>query len=163
ETLKHDAFVTSAAWAPREPDDPPAMLALTGSMDQTVRLWMIHPDGRSQVLRILRHAASVTAVAINPKTGVILAGGDDATRWRWPPLSSARAEVLRRHHGPVTDVSFSPDGKLALTAGLDGTVAVWGQPEGRQPRASLPHPGLRWLAFSPDGKRLLTAGSDRTA
>ena len=69
-----------------------------------------------------------------------------------------------RHDGQVWYAEFSPDGRLILTASLDGTARVWDAATGQPVTPPLRHDGPVWHAeFSPDGRRVLTASGDATA
>ncbi|KAG7350263.1 WD40 repeat-containing protein [Nitzschia inconspicua] len=68
---------------------------------------------------------------------------------------------LARHSGPVSDVSFSPDGRSLYTASLDGTIRVWDVPT---------NSCIDWLGFntpptsltvSPTGEYLATTHTGR--
>jgi Tol biopolymer transport system component len=72
---------------------------------------------------------------------------------------------LLGHHGPVTSVAFSPDGKRVVTGSSDNTARVWDL-SGATPTATLldDHRGpVTSVAFSPDGKRVVTGSDDNTA
>jgi WD40 repeat protein len=66
--------------------------------------------------------------------------------------------VLRGHAGAVLDAEFSPDGKLVVTAGADGTAREWDAANGTQVRVFSVSPSdvVITAAFSPDGTRILT-------
>jgi WD40 repeat protein len=57
-------------------------------------------------------------------------GGDDGFVRVWRLDSSGAAVEKQLHDGPVRDVTFSPDGRLA-SAGNDGTAKVWDLARGR--------------------------------
>ena len=61
------------------------------------------------------------------------------------------------HAGDVNSVAYSPDGKLALSGGLDGSVKLWDVGSGRLLRNfEAPTGGVDSVAFSPDGSRVLS-------
>src|SRR4051794_8847191 len=59
-------------------------------------------------------------------------------------------------HG-ITRVVFSPDGRVVLTGGNDGTVVVWETATGNELRRFEGDPGrVTCIALSQDGRYLLT-------
>lgn len=69
---------------------------------------------------------------------------------------------LRGHTGDIRKVTFSPDGRLLLTASMDGTLRLWdghtGAPVGEPLRG---HAGeVLAAAFSPDGRLVAAGGGD---
>jgi WD40 repeat protein len=67
--------------------------------------------------------------------------------------------VLHGHHGPVTDVAFSADGRLLATSGRDSRAIVWSVASGRKLHVLAGHFGtVAAVAFSPDGRWVVTAG-----
>jgi WD40 repeat protein len=80
---------------------------------------------------------------------------------------SARVGTIRRFEGHPNGasggVAFSPDGRYALSGGMDGTSLVWEVATGRiVHRLSGPDKGVGGVAFSPDGRQALTVGDDKT-
>jgi WD40 repeat protein/formylglycine-generating enzyme required for sulfatase activity len=75
-----------------------------------------------------------------------------------PPLS------LESHTGPLNSASFSPDGKLIVTASADKTAKLWDATSGKLIFTLEGHKeSLVSATFSPDGKLVVTASADRTA
>jgi WD40 repeat protein/serine/threonine protein kinase len=81
----------------------------------------------------------------------------------WAP-TVPRLKELQQHRGQVTDVAFSPDGKVVLTGSEDNTARLWDAATGKAIGMPIEHKGaVLAVAFSPDGKVALTGSRDNTA
>lgn len=67
------------------------------------------------------------------------------------------------HGGAVLRVAFSPDGRLAASSSMAGTVRLWTVATGKSLHVLEGHADrVDCVTFSPDGKRLLSAAWDGT-
>jgi WD40 repeat protein len=57
-----------------------------------------------------------------------LTGGDDKTIRLWDVASGKELHKFQGHTESVTCVTFSADGRRALSGSLDRTVRLWGLP-----------------------------------
>ncbi len=80
-------------------------------------------------------------------------------------VSSGRTEAtFAGHRDGVSQIVFSPDGRLAATGSEDATARVWDAHTGRAIGPALPHSGkITRVQFSPDSRYLATASQDGTA
>ncbi|MCZ2343168.1 MAG: serine/threonine protein kinase [Bacteroidales bacterium] len=83
---------------------------------------------------------------------------DVAANHNAAPVAAGERLSLRGHTGTVSAVTWTPDGKHALSGGFDATVREWDLTTGAEIRQFRGHTAaVRSVAVSPDGKTLLTA------
>jgi WD40 repeat protein/MoxR-like ATPase len=71
--------------------------------------------------------------------------------------------IFTGHGSIVWSVSFSPDGKQALSGASDNTLRLWNVKTGELIRTFKGHEGIIYsVSFSPDGKQALSGANDDT-
>jgi WD40 repeat protein len=71
--------------------------------------------------------------------------------------------ALSGHTEPVRSVTFSRDGRQALSASLDRTLRLWDLEKGKEIRQFMGHTDRIWgAALSPDGRRAVSASGDKS-
>jgi WD40 repeat protein len=78
-------------------------------------------------------------------------------------VSKLSAVQLLGHARPVTEVAFSPDGRLLATASQDQTARIWEVATGHEHSRIAHDSPVTGVAFSPDGRLLAAASQDQTA
>ncbi len=137
---------------------PDGQTIISGSMDNTVRLW----NRQGEQVGILRgHQDSVNAVAISPDGQTIVSGGKDNTVRLWNRQGEQIGE-LRGHQGSVNPVAISPDGEYIVSGSGDNTVRLWNR-QGEAIGKLLGHKQLvSAVAISPDGEYIVSGSHDKT-
>ncbi|HKI31749.1 MAG TPA: protein kinase [Gemmataceae bacterium] len=150
------AYVEAVAFS------PDGRTVLTGSFDNTARLW----DAATGQLRgePLRHEGFVYAVAFSPDGRTVLTCSWDKTARLWDAATGQpRGEPLP-NKDTVNAVAFSPDSRTVLTGSDDKTARLWDAATGQLRGEPLRHEGFVYaVAFSPDGRTVLTGSLDKTA
>jgi WD40 repeat protein/Tfp pilus assembly protein PilF len=161
EEIKLDALVTSAAFS------ADGRRVLTTSKDNAARLWdaatgkpvtpaIDHPGAVARAA-LAPNGLRILTVSVNPQNGAFIARMWDASTG----AAAGQPWVLGR---AVNQVSFSPDSRLILTAGVDGTARLWSAGGGGQAAPSMEHAApVNQAVFSPDGKQVVTASADASA
>jgi WD40 repeat protein/tRNA A-37 threonylcarbamoyl transferase component Bud32 len=98
------------------------------------------------------------------RPGVDPARRDDVVLQLWDVATAGRkGQALTGHRGWVAAMTFSPDSKMVLTGGNDGTARLWDAATGKPIGSPLQHEGMELVPepvcsvqFSPDGKSMVT-------
>jgi WD40 repeat protein len=154
-----------------------AVIALASSADGK-RLVSAWEDGRVIVWdlatgrRIVRWKldSRLRRLAISPDGRVVAtackAPANSATQEDWLHLWDANGGIATRflsgHAGEVTDLAFSPDGKLLATASTDRTVRLWGVQSGKGITGVVHPQKVQAVAWSADSRLLASWSTDGT-
>jgi hypothetical protein len=149
--------VTSVAIA------PDGRTALSGSNDNTLKLWDL--ARRCELATLQGHTKAVATVAIAPDCRTALSGAWDTKVRMWDLSSRREIHTFSGHPGwflaCVNSVAITPDGHTALSAGADMTLKFWDLLKREQIRILRGHTkAVNSVAISPDGHTALSGGSD---
>ncbi|OAY27087.1 WD repeat-containing protein VIP3 [Manihot esculenta] len=169
----HDESVWAATWVPATTSRP--ALLLTGSLDETVKLWK--PDELHLERTNTGHCLGVVAVAAHP-SGIIAASASlDSFVRVFDVDTNASIATLEAPPSEVWQMQFDPKGTtLAVAGGGSASVKLWDtatwkliaslsvpRPEG--PKPSDKNSSKKFVlsvSWSPDGRRLACGSMDGT-
>jgi WD40 repeat protein len=103
--------------------------AVSGSLDQTVRVWDL--DGGRCPAVLEGHKGWVTGVAVTGDGRTAVSGSLDQTVRVWDLALGRCSAVLEGHTGSVRSVAVTRDGRTAVSVSWDRTVRVWDLDGGR--------------------------------
>ena len=137
---------------------PDGKLLISGSHDNTVKLWSM-PEGQ-WLATLPIHPGDITGLAITPD-GKTLATACAATLRLWSLPDGQLRALLDAHTDKINAITIAPDGKLLISAGDDKTIRLWSLPEGRLLATLQGHTGpVQSLAVAPNGKVLAAGGKE---
>jgi WD40 repeat protein len=140
---RHSSSISSVKFS------PDGKHALTGSWDNTLRLWQANTGTSIRVFE--GHTKAVTAVAFSPSGRYALSGSKDNTVRLWEVATGRQIRNFKGHTESITSVAFGPDAKSVLSGSDDGSVRLWDIATGQE-IASLYHfKNGEWMVTTPDG------------
>lgn len=133
----------------------------SGSDDTTVKIWKVDGGKELQIVTSLQVTSGVSSISFNPKTQdlavvqqsndllIFPLGGLDKGVTKFTP------KILKRHHGPIDKVIFSPDGSYLASSSFENELILW-RADGTVVKEfeKLTEP-MHALAFSYDAKILV--------
>ncbi|MFN4258080.1 MAG: c-type cytochrome domain-containing protein [Gemmataceae bacterium] len=151
----HTAPVTCVSFSPN------GQWVLTGSADQTLRLWQVPTGGAAR--RFVGHADAITALAWSGDGRRIISGSADRTVRVWDVSSGQLLRTFTGHTDAVHGVALSADGRWAASGGRDRTIRLWDVARGKEARVLTGHTRqVNSIAFSQDGQKVLSGSHDGT-
>ncbi|KAG1842020.1 ribosome biogenesis protein Sqt1 [Suillus subalutaceus] len=114
------------------------------------------------------HSGSVFAISCHPTEPLAVSGGEDDLGYIWDITDGEVIVKLTGHTDSVCSASFSSDGQMVATGGMDGKVRIWrrvGTVDFRNWEflTELQGPDeVIWLRWHPRGSILLAGSNDST-
>ncbi|UUM20726.1 NACHT domain-containing protein [Mycoavidus sp. SF9855] len=138
---------------------------VSGSWDNTVRLWSVSDNNRSLVHTYSEHKDWVISVAFSEDSKWLASGSYDKTVKLWNVFNDrSLVHTYVGHEGEVNSVAFSKDSQWLASGSNDKTVRLWNVFNNR----SLVHTyvghegGVNSVAFSKDSQWLASGSNDKT-
>jgi WD40 repeat protein/serine/threonine protein kinase len=130
-----------------------------GKYDGTLEIWNVAARKVERTLDGHVNTANCLAFSPNGKTLMFGERGSHVIFW---DVGSGKLLADCEHEGWIRAVEFSPDGRLAASAGDVGNlVKIWDAESGKELRTLVGGRSATFaLAFSPDGNALAAAGDD---
>ncbi len=124
---------------------------LTGAVDGTLRTW----DAQTGISSVFAVDEAVRTMAVNDVGSQALIGLPGGVVQVWDMVNGTLTNTYTLHSGVVLALDFSRDGRLAVSASQDGTIALWDIATGTV-EALIDREGAVFsIALSPDARRLL--------
>jgi WD40 repeat protein len=153
--LTHPHFVYCAAFS------PDGTQIVSGSQDQTVRVW---DASTGTILHTLQgHTGYISSVEVSLDGTRIVSGSHDHTVRIWDASTGVPIQTLEGHTDYVLSVAFSPDGTYVVSGSGDKTIRVWDTSTGIVLHTLGSHADeVNSVAFSLDGSYIISGSDDRT-
>ncbi|MDZ7955912.1 NB-ARC domain-containing protein [Nostoc sp. DedQUE09] len=151
---------------------PDQQTLASSSSDTTIRIWDVSNGNCLSVLQ--GHTSGVRCVRFSPDGQLLASGCQDGSIRLWsahlshdqhpkPHFINSSAKLLHGHTDFVWDIAFSPDGRLLVSGGRDGTLRLWNVKDGQSIYVLEGHKhDVYGLAISADNQLLVSAGKDHT-
>ncbi len=111
--------------------------------------------------KIRAHDQGVTACAVSYGADLLATGGADRTIKIFSFRDQSLVRTLRGHLGPVTGLTFSPDGTRLLSESGDMTSRLWDVATGKELARFILFADSEWIAVTPEGYYNASANGDR--
>jgi WD40 repeat protein/uncharacterized caspase-like protein len=162
----HTGEVTSIKFFPsdRHSHASNSYKLISTGVDKTVRIWQVLNHQSQQIEEIY-------SVAVSPKnldtfaTAKADAQGDSKIEiWRNNPNGTQKLlRTLSTEQATISQIKYSPDGKIIAAGGWDKTIELWSANTGKLIDTLKGHQdGVNSITFSPDGKLLISGSEDKT-
>jgi WD40 repeat protein/energy-coupling factor transporter ATP-binding protein EcfA2 len=152
---KHKAGVNYVSFSPN------GQLLASASDDATIKLWDVATG--KEIRTLTGHGDTVDVVRFSPNDQLLASASvTDKTVKLWDIATGKEIDTLF-FEGRVTNLSFSPDGKLLVASGFNNAVKLWDVTTRREISTLTGHrANVNSVNFGPDGKLLASSSGDNT-
>ncbi len=151
---RHAHGLRSVAWVPG------AAAFVTGSWDETVRVWDAERGAPKQTIK---EEDSVNAVAVSPDGELIASGTTEATTTLFKVSTGERVERFQGSSGWVNALAFGQGGRVLAVGSEEKVLTLIDVPK-RKVLKEIPtkNGAINSVAWSPDGQLLAVGTQDST-
>ena len=143
--IGHSEKVTSVLFHPKQG------AVLTGSADNTVRLWTGTSVGYDTSYDIRTHTGEVTGVDLHSSRDYFVSSSLDET-WGFHDLHTGSTLLHLRNDKALACIQFHPDGLLVGTGTSDAMIQMWDVKKGENVVSFSGHEGrVNSISFSENG------------
>ncbi|XP_037548323.1 WD repeat-containing protein 36 [Nematolebias whitei] len=132
-------------------------LTVTCGSDWLLKFWRFKTKKQEEELKL---TAAPASMRLHRDSGMVAVALDDFTL---VVVDMETRRVVRKfagHHGNITDMTFSPDGRWLVTVAMDCTIRTWDLPSGCLVDCFLVATAPVGVSLSPTGDFLATAHVD---
>jgi WD40 repeat protein len=139
---------------------PDGSLLISGSYDQTLRVWDLH-NGQCR-FELSGHNDAIGKILVTPDGQRVVSLGYDRAVRIWDLGSGQCLHVLTSQKQQVNAMALTPDGKWVITGDNDESVRVWELKSGACLRTFTGHKNdIKAVVITPDGRHALTAEEEQ--
>jgi len=138
---------------------PDGRRAVSGSVDETLRVW--DPE-IGECLRVLKgHKDIVHDVSITPDGLLAFSGSQDKTLRLWNTFTGKCEKIFEKHNDGIISTSMTPDGNIGASADHSNHIYIWDLKTGESIKSIKAPQKIRCVEISLDGKRLYVSFTDQ--
>jgi WD40 repeat protein/uncharacterized caspase-like protein len=151
--MSHSGGVGSIAFSPN------GKKLASGSQDRMILVWNV--DTGDSDGAYLGHQGWVNTVAFSPDGKKLASGSEDGEIRIWqvaspgpqgePVVIKSPLQTLTGHVGRINSITFSADGKLLVSGGIDASMKLWDVLAGKELASLFSLDQQDWLVLTPDG------------
>ena len=154
----HTGEVSDLKFIPNNINSDRYRLISTG-VDKTVRVW--------QVFNRYNNQEDISSIAVPTQSSDTYAVADWSGKIKiWRKSADGEQKLVRTlpgHKETISEIMYSPDGKLIASASWDKTIKLWNAETGKLINTLTGHKdGITSIAFSPDSQILISGSEDKT-
>lgn len=135
---------------------------LSGSLDQTVRVWDFADEKFPESISFGGHAAAIEGVAFNSDGSLAASCATDNSVHLWNTTTGKVTQSFVGHTAAVVGVAVTPNNAQVITASADKTIRVWTVADGKVARTITAATPITRMTVSRDAAQIAVSHPDNS-